>query len=111
MANRNFKPIIKGDPIMINENLPNTLGDVDDYSDEEILKQEEDDLTSPEEVSFIVPVIEETKDKVILNKVRPKTTHRVSIGGEWYQFISGEITSVPENVKRILTEGNDLLPL
>ena len=119
MANRNFKPSIKGDAIIVGDNLPiDTLGDVDDYSEketpkqeEETLKQDDEEEISSEEVSFIEPIVEEIKEKTTLIKVRPKTTHRVSIGGEWYQFVANEITSVPENVRRILIEGNDLLPL
>lgn len=46
-----------------------------------------------------------------LKRIKPKQTFTTHIGGTNYYFEEGTCYNVPENVKRILMEGNMLLPL
>lgn len=46
-----------------------------------------------------------------LKRVKPNASFHTNIGGQNYYFEKGVCSNVPENVKRILMEGNMLLPL
>ena len=65
--------------------------------------------TETQEVSVNVtpsaPVKEEKK------RVKPKESFTTCIGGQYYYFEKGVIMDVPADVKRILMDGDMLMPL
>ena len=73
------------------------------------------DVTVPDveepEVSVDTSSIDDSKKPENMVKVRMRTDHKCTIGGELYQLESGKIYTVPENVKRILNKAGLLSPL
>lgn len=73
------------------------------------------DVTVPDveepEVSVDTSSIDDSKKPENMVKVRMRTDHKCTIGGELYQLESGKVYTVPENVKRILNKAGLLSPL
>ena len=73
------------------------------------------DVTVPDveepEVSVDTSSIDDSKKPDNMVKVRMRTDHKCTIGGELYQLESGKVYTVPENVKRILNKAGLLSPL
>lgn len=73
------------------------------------------DVTVPDvkepEVSVDTSSIDDSKKPENMVKVRMRTNHKCTIGGELYQLESGKVYTVPENVKRILNKAGLLSPL
>lgn len=74
------------------------------------------DVTVPEdveepEVSVDTSSVDDSKKPENMVKVRMRTDHKCTIGGELYQLESGKVYTVPENVKRILNKAGLLSPL
>lgn len=44
-------------------------------------------------------------------KIKTKKNHRCFIGGTWYSFLEGKVTTVPQNVKNVLMKTDILAPL
>lgn len=76
---------------------------------------QEVDVTVPDveepEVSVDTSSIDDSKKPENMVKVRMRTDHKCTIGGELYQLESGKVYNVPENVKRILNKAGLLSPL
>lgn len=68
------------------------------------------DVEEPE-VSVDTSSIDDSKKPENMVKVRMRTDHKCTIGGELYQLESGKVYTVPENVKRILNKAGLLSPL
>lgn len=73
------------------------------------------DVTVPDveepEVSVDTSSIDDSKKPENMVKVRMRTDHKCTIGGELYQLESSKVYTVPENVKRILNKAGLLSPL
>ena len=73
------------------------------------------DVTVPDveepEVSVDTSSIDDSKKPENMVKVRMRTDHKCTIGGELYHLESGKVYTVPENVKRILNKAGLLSPL
>ena len=73
------------------------------------------DVTVPDveepEVSVDTSSIDDSKKPENMVKVRMRTDHKCTIGGELDQLESGKVYTVPENVKRILNKAGLLSPL
>lgn len=73
------------------------------------------DVTVPDveepEVSVDTSSVDDSKKPENMVKVRMRTDHKCTIGGELYQLESGKVYTVPENVKRILNKAGLLSPL
>lgn len=73
------------------------------------------DVTVPDveepEVSVDTSSVDESKKPENMVKIRMRTNHKCSIGGELYQLDGGKVYTVPENVKRILNKAGLLSPL
>lgn len=88
-------------------------------SEKEITAPEQEtpevDVTVPDveepEVSVDTSSIDDSKKPENMVKVRMRTDHKCTIGGELYQLESGKVYTVPENVKRILNKAGLLSPL
>ena len=65
--------------------------------------------TEEVEVKIEVPVAKTRLDENV--RIKPKASFNTSIGGEWFYFTEGVCQNVPLNVKRVLQEGDMLLPL
>ena len=77
--------------------------------------EEVTEVTEPvkEEVKELeISVNTETKPaKEQLVRVKPNATYTTKIGGTYYYFEKGVCQNVPENVKRIMAEGDMLTAL
>jgi len=76
---------------------------------EEVIEDDGVDSVSAEEVSF--KSFSSSKKPQDNTRIRIKENHKCNIGGVWYNFLRGQCYYVPDNVRRILTEADLLLPL
>jgi hypothetical protein len=77
---------------------------------ETVIVQVPDESDSVPEVSVTIP--EETPQaKEVSVRVKPNKSFTACYGGAYYTFTKGVCMNVPENVKRIMQEGDLLLPL
>lgn len=58
------------------------------------------ETTSAPEVKVTLPEVKVADDKVV--KIKPNFTGKKFVGNVWYDFVKGQVTSVPKNVKDIL---------
>ena len=64
------------------------------------------ETTSAPEVKVTLPEVKVADDKVV--KIKPNFTGKKFVGNVWYDFVKGQVTSVPKNVKDILDSQNAL---
>lgn len=64
------------------------------------------ETTSAPEVKVSLPEVKVADDKVV--KIKPNFTGKKFVGNVWYDFVKGQVTSVPKNVKDILDSQNAL---
>lgn len=78
----------------------------DDATTEEVILDDK-----PQEIPEIVIKEESKPAKEQLVRVKPNATYHTKIGGTYYYFEKGVCQNVPENVKRIMAEGQMLMVL
>ena len=70
------------------------------------VKEVAQEVTSAPEVKTSLPEVKVADEKVV--KIKPNFSGKKFVGNIWFNFVKGEVTTVPKNVKDILTEQNAL---
>jgi len=102
---------------IIEENIDEVEEEVIDIPTEieEDFKVDNQELSiEGEDIQVIIPKEQDYEVKPVEPKklkVKMRVDHKCYVGGEWYYLKKDKQYSVPVNVKRILAEGDYLLPL